>query len=191
MELAKEALKENDQLLADKPRSRSSEKFSRNGQDLIWANYRPHYVKVRKFCTLELFTPKRLKALRLVQENAPAAMVESIFKDCGSQEGVGKTVMVKKYMLVIAFNNITRIAFENRFVNNQGKVDPQGIKAGGFPEDVQGKQPNSKDNIDTKGKAKQRKIAAAEECRSIAEHGVHAGRRSKCREKMLQRVTLK
>eukprot|EP01018_Ginkgo_biloba_P006057 Gb_33145 [translate_table: standard] len=127
-ELAKEVLKENDQLLADRPRSRSSEKFSRNGQDLIWADYGPHYVKVRKVCTLELFTPKRLESLRPVREDEVAAMVESIFKDCGSQEGVGKTVMVKKYLSAVAFNNITRIAFGKRFVNGEGKMDPQGIE---------------------------------------------------------------
>ncbi|KAH9309359.1 hypothetical protein KI387_037270, partial [Taxus chinensis] len=37
-ELAKEVLKEHDQQLADRPRSRSAEKFCRNGQDLIWAD---------------------------------------------------------------------------------------------------------------------------------------------------------
>ncbi|KAH9304040.1 hypothetical protein KI387_008444 [Taxus chinensis] len=37
-ELAKEVLKEHDQQLADRPRSRSAEKFYRNGQDLIWAD---------------------------------------------------------------------------------------------------------------------------------------------------------
>ncbi|KAH9315873.1 hypothetical protein KI387_024500, partial [Taxus chinensis] len=37
-ELAKEVLKEHDQQLADRPRSRSAKKFCRNGQDLIWAD---------------------------------------------------------------------------------------------------------------------------------------------------------
>lgn len=81
-ELAKEVLKENDQQLADRHRSRSAAKFSRDGQDLIWADYGPHYVKVRKVCTLELFTPKRLEALRPIREDEVTAMVESIFKDC-------------------------------------------------------------------------------------------------------------
>ncbi|KAJ6700188.1 FLAVONOID 3'-MONOOXYGENASE-RELATED [Salix purpurea] len=81
-ELAKEVLKENDQQLADRHRSRSAAKFSRDGKDLIWADYGPHYVKVRKVCTLELFTPKRLEALRPIREDEVSAMVESIFNDC-------------------------------------------------------------------------------------------------------------
>lgn len=81
-ELAREVLKEHDQQLADRHRSRSAAKFSRDGKDLIWADYGPHYVKVRKVCTLELFTPKRLEALRPIREDEVTAMVESIFKDC-------------------------------------------------------------------------------------------------------------
>ena len=77
-ELAKEVLKENDQQLADRPRNRSTQRFSRNGQDLIWANYGPHYIKVRKLCNLELFTPKRLEALRPIREDEVTAMVESV-----------------------------------------------------------------------------------------------------------------
>ena len=83
-ELAKEVLKENDQQLADRHRSRSAAKFSRDGQDLIWADYGPHYVKVRKVCTLELFTPKRLESLRPIREDEVTAMVESIYKDCNN-----------------------------------------------------------------------------------------------------------
>lgn len=81
-ELAKQVLKEKDQQLADRHRSRSAAKFSRDGQDLIWADYGPHYVKVRKVCTLELFSPKRLEALRPIREDEVTAMVESIYKDC-------------------------------------------------------------------------------------------------------------
>uniref|UniRef100_A0A0C9S885 TSA: Wollemia nobilis Ref_Wollemi_Transcript_5437_2030 transcribed RNA sequence n=1 Tax=Wollemia nobilis TaxID=56998 RepID=A0A0C9S885_9CONI len=130
-ELAKEVLKEHDQQLADRPRSRSAVKFSRNGQDLIWADYGPHYVKVRKVCTVELFTPKRLEALRPLREDEVAAMVESIFNDCGNEggeEGGGRVLVVKKYLSAVAFNNITRIAFGKRFVNAEGKMDPQGVE---------------------------------------------------------------
>lgn len=83
-ELAREVLKENDQQLADRHRSRSAAKFSRDGKDLIWADYGPHYVKVRKVCTLELFSPKRIEALRPIREDEVTAMVESVFNDCAN-----------------------------------------------------------------------------------------------------------
>ena len=83
-ELAKEVLKEKDQQLADRPRDRLSAKFSRDGKDLIWADYGPHYVKVRKVCTLELFSHKRLESLRPIREDEVTAMIESIFRDITS-----------------------------------------------------------------------------------------------------------
>ncbi|CAK9145934.1 unnamed protein product [Ilex paraguariensis] len=125
-ELAKEVLKEHDQQLADRHRSRSAAKFSREGQDLIWADYGPHYVKVRKVCTLELFSPKRLEALRPIREDEVTAMVESIFKDCTNPDNMGKSFLVKKYLGAVAFNNITRLAFGKRFVNSEGVIDEQG-----------------------------------------------------------------
>lgn len=81
-ELARAVLKEHDQSLADRHRTRSAAKFSRDGKDLIWADYGPHYVKVRKVCTIELFSPKRLESLRPIREDEVSAMVEDIFKLC-------------------------------------------------------------------------------------------------------------
>lgn len=98
-ELAKEVLKEHDQKLADRHRNRSTEAFSRNGQDLIWADYGPHYVKVRKVCTLELFTPKRLESLRPIREDEVTAMVESVFRDCnlpGTLSFLGQSFSMKE-----------------------------------------------------------------------------------------------
>lgn len=97
-ELAKEVLKEQDQHLADRHRSRSAAKFSRDGKDLIWADYGPHYVKVRKVCTLELFSPKRLEALRPIREDEVTAMVESIFHHCTT---TGTFLFLESYNLVL------------------------------------------------------------------------------------------
>nr|ASA69176.1 coumarate 3-hydroxylase [Boehmeria nivea] len=127
-DLAKEVLKENDQQLAGRFRTRAAARFSRDGKDLIWADYGPHYVKVRKLCTLELFTPKRLEAMRPIREDEVMAMVESIYKDCvsSSEENLGKTLVVRKYLEAVAFNNITRLVFGKRFMNNEGEVNEQG-----------------------------------------------------------------
>ncbi|XP_062224068.1 cytochrome P450 98A1-like isoform X2 [Phragmites australis] len=123
-ELAKEVLKTHDQQLADRPRDRSSERFSRGGQDLIWADYGPHYIKVRKLCNLELFTPRRLEALRPIREDEVTAMVESVHTAVTAPEG--KPVVVRNYMSMVAFNNITRLAFGKRFMNAAGELDEQG-----------------------------------------------------------------
>ncbi|KAK2972422.1 hypothetical protein RJ640_008162 [Escallonia rubra] len=38
----------------------------------------------------------------------------------------GKSLLVKKYLGAVAFNNITRLAFGKRFVNSEGLMDEQG-----------------------------------------------------------------
>lgn len=118
---AREMLKEKDPALASRPLTRAAARFSRNGQDLIWADYGPHYVKVRKVCTVELFTAKRLEALKSVREDEVGAMVASLWNDCRKQP-----VNVRRYLSAMAFNNITRIVFGKRFVDDNGEVDPQG-----------------------------------------------------------------
>ncbi|XP_050220827.1 cytochrome P450 98A2-like [Mercurialis annua] len=125
-ELAREVLKENDQHLADRQRSRSAARMSRDGKDLIWADYGAHYVKVRKVCTIELFSAKRLEALRPIREHEVNAMVQSIYTYCTHPENEGKSLVVRKYLEAVALNNITRLAFGKRFVKDKGEMEVQG-----------------------------------------------------------------
>ncbi|KAG6537120.1 p-coumarate 3-hydroxylase-like [Zingiber officinale] len=127
-ELAREVLKDKDQQLADRPRTRSAARFSRNGADLIWADYGPHYVKVRKVCNLELFSPKRLEALRPIREDEVTSMVESIFHVCTQEDKIGQSLVLKEHLQAVAFNNITRLAFGKRFVKPDGTIDEQGVE---------------------------------------------------------------
>ncbi|KAJ8648715.1 hypothetical protein MRB53_001738 [Persea americana] len=127
-ELAKEVLKEKDQQLADRPRDRLRAKLSRDGKDLIWADYGPHYVKVRKVCTLELFSHKRLESLRPIREDEVTAMIESIFRDITSPGKLGERVVVKNYVSAVALNNITRLVLGKRFVNSDGVMEKQGVE---------------------------------------------------------------
>ena len=40
----------------------------------------------------------------------------------------GKSLLVKKYLGAVAFNNITRLAFGKRFVNSEGVMDDEGLE---------------------------------------------------------------
>ncbi|KAG9133887.1 hypothetical protein Leryth_004611 [Lithospermum erythrorhizon] len=54
-------------------------------------------------------------------------MVESIYKDnFTNPENEGKSILVKKYLGAVAFNNITRLAFGMRFMNDEGIINDQG-----------------------------------------------------------------
>jgi len=87
-ELAKEVLKDCDQELANRYRAKSQVKFTKNGMDLTWADYGPHYVTVRKVCTSELFSNKKIEASRLLREYDVRGVIESIYKDCKGFIGI-------------------------------------------------------------------------------------------------------
>ncbi|KAL8041234.1 hypothetical protein ABFX02_10G152600 [Erythranthe guttata] len=125
-ELAKEVLKDNDQQLANRNRTRMINMFSKNGMDLVWSDYGPHYVKVRKLCTLELFSAKRIEALRPIREDEVTAMVENVFNDCVKPENKGKALVMRDYLGMMAFLHITRLSFGKRFMDSNGVVDSEG-----------------------------------------------------------------
>ncbi|KAL9233840.1 hypothetical protein vseg_008785 [Gypsophila vaccaria] len=121
-ELAKEVLKENDKALSDRPRSGSM------GNGLVWANYGPHFVKLKHICMVELFSSKRLESLRHIREDEVITMVGSIYKDFTNPENKGKSLIIKKYLEAVTFNNITRLTFGKKFENEEGIMDEQGLK---------------------------------------------------------------
>ncbi|KAG9138085.1 hypothetical protein Leryth_001340 [Lithospermum erythrorhizon] len=134
-ELAKEVLKDNDQLLADRYRSRPAEKISKDGTDFIWADYGPHYVKVRKLCTVELFSPKRLEALRPVREDEVTDMIQALFDACTSPEGAGKSLVLREFLSTVSFNNITRLILGKRYMDLKGSLNEEGQEFKGIAMD--------------------------------------------------------
>lgn len=46
----------------------------------------------------------------------------------GNAENSEKSLLVKKYLGAVAFNNITRLTFGKRFVNSDGVLDEQGLE---------------------------------------------------------------
>ncbi|KAL9240061.1 hypothetical protein vseg_014322 [Gypsophila vaccaria] len=129
--LAKEVLKTHDYELANRQRTRSQANFTKNGLDLTWADYGPHYVKVRKICTLELFTNKKVEALRFIREDEVSSMVNSIYKYCtntGNNKAKVVPITIREHLMEVAFNHICRITFGKRFINCKGEMDLQGQK---------------------------------------------------------------
>uniref|UniRef100_A0ACD5XWV5 Uncharacterized protein n=1 Tax=Avena sativa TaxID=4498 RepID=A0ACD5XWV5_AVESA len=125
-ELAREVLKTHDAQLAGRLRTRSADRFSHGGQDIIWADYGPHYVKVRRLCNQELFAPRRLEGLRPIREDEVTAMVQSVHAGATGDRR-GKAMAVRDHLSKVGFNNITRTAFGKRFVDaTTGELDEQG-----------------------------------------------------------------
>ena len=127
-ELAKEVLKDQDQLLALRHRNKAVAITTRDGMDLIWADYGPHFLKARKVCILELFSPKRIEALRPIREDEVGRMVKSISGFCSSDRNHGKSLVLRRYLGSVAFNHVTRLLFGKRFENKEGVIDMHGME---------------------------------------------------------------
>ncbi|KAI3689005.1 hypothetical protein L2E82_46953 [Cichorium intybus] len=119
--LAKEVLKDHDQLLANRHRTIGIARFSRNGDDLTWADYGPKFVKLKKLCVVELFSPRNLEAHKPERENEISVMIDSITKNY-----FGKVFVVKNCLKKTMFNIIARMIFGSSFVDSNGELDSEG-----------------------------------------------------------------
>ncbi|XP_062114979.1 cytochrome P450 98A2-like [Humulus lupulus] len=125
-QLAKEVLKDNDQKLANRHRTWPLAKITKDGSELIWADYGPHYMKMRKICTLELFSSRKLEELRHIREEEVRSMVKSIYKESNIVNG--KSLVLRKFLGSVTFNYLTRLVFGKRFENEEGELDQQGLE---------------------------------------------------------------
>ncbi|KAI3504869.1 hypothetical protein L1887_26626 [Cichorium endivia] len=119
--LAKEVLKDHDQLLANRHRTIGIARFSRNGDDLTWADYGLKFVKLKKLCVVEFFSPKNLEAHKFGRENEISVMIDSITKD-----SFGKVLVVKNCLKKTTFNIVATMIFGNSFVDSNGELDSEG-----------------------------------------------------------------
>ncbi|PWA50071.1 cytochrome P450 98A2 [Artemisia annua] len=120
-QLAKEVLKDNDQQLANRHRTTGIARFSRNGDDLTWADYGPRFVKLKKICVVELFSSKNLETHRAGREEEISIMIESIYSN-----SCGKGLVLKDYLWNFMFNSITRMIFGKSCVSSDGELAIEG-----------------------------------------------------------------
>ncbi|CAA2949321.1 cytochrome P450 98A2 [Olea europaea subsp. europaea] len=71
-----------------------------------------------------------IEALRPLREDEVTAMVESIYEHCANPENLRRSLLVKKYLGDVAFENLTRLAFGKQCMNSEGILDEQGKEFG-------------------------------------------------------------
>ncbi|KAH9311167.1 hypothetical protein KI387_026202, partial [Taxus chinensis] len=86
--MAREFLKTHDLVFANRPKTASAKYMGYDGRDIFFSNYGDHWRQMRKLCTLELFTAKRMETYRGVREEEVSAMICSIFSTARSELGV-------------------------------------------------------------------------------------------------------
>nr|QWK52348.1 cytochrome P450 98A8 [Isatis tinctoria] len=120
-DLARQVLRDNDHQLCNRQRIA---RMTQTGTDLVWSDYTPHYVKLRKLCTLELFSLKSIETFRSLREIEVRSMVQSVFKDVmidSSDDQARKPVVVRKYLAAVVLNTISKLMIGKEFEPEEGR----------------------------------------------------------------------
>lgn len=83
-EYAKEVMKTHDVIFASRPRILASDILGYDSTDIAFAPYGNYWRQLRKICTLELFTPKRVNSFQPIREEEFTNLIKRIASEKGS-----------------------------------------------------------------------------------------------------------
>jgi cytochrome P450 len=109
-EVAREFVKVQDKVWAGRESTTGMDIFTYNHLDILGAPYGPYWLHLRKICTMELFTTKRLESFRPPRTDEFNQMIKSIMDDVEQ----GNIVDLAMKLSHVAMNNITRMLLNKR-----------------------------------------------------------------------------
>nr|TKR91937.1 hypothetical protein D5086_0000218750 [Populus alba] len=83
-EVAEAILKTHDISLADRPKIAAGKYTTYNYSDITWSQYGPYWSHLRKFCNMEIFSPKRLDFYQHVRVEELHSLLRSLYKTSGT-----------------------------------------------------------------------------------------------------------
>ncbi|KAH8958172.1 hypothetical protein BDL97_06G010200 [Sphagnum fallax] len=123
-EVAREFVKVQDKVWAGRESSTAMDMFTYNHLDIVGAPYGPYWLHLRKICTMELFTNKRLESFRPPRTDEFNQMIKSIMDDVEK----GKIVDLAMKLSHVAMNNITRMLLNKRFYGVDASAQHEAYK---------------------------------------------------------------
>jgi len=118
--MAKEIMKTHDLNFCDRPNLLLSTIFSYNATDIAFSTYGEHWRQLRKICTLQLLSAKRVQSFRYIREEEVSNLVKSIYASEGS------VVNLSDKIFLMTSGITTRAAFGKR--NKHQEVFKSAIK---------------------------------------------------------------
>ncbi|KAK2453651.1 cytochrome P450 71D11 [Trifolium repens] len=107
-EYAKEILKTHDVIFASRPKLLATEILSYGFTDIAFSPYGNYWRQLRKICTMELFTQKRVSSFEPIREEELTNLIERI----DSQQG--SIINITQLVVSSTFNIISRAVFGNK-----------------------------------------------------------------------------
>ncbi|KAK7331675.1 hypothetical protein VNO80_28412 [Phaseolus coccineus] len=128
-ELAQEIMKTHDVNFCYRPNLVSSRTVSYNNTDIVFSPYGEYWRQVRKICTVELLTTKRVQSFRSIREEEVAELVKKI----GGSEGC--VINLTQNIYPMTYGITARAAFGKKSRYQQvfiSKIEEQLNLMGGF-----------------------------------------------------------
>nr|UTS77795.1 cytochrome P450 736Q2 [Ginkgo biloba] len=112
-EMAKEFLKTQDAIFSSRPTTLTGAKYlTYNFKNVAHAPYGPYWRHMKKLCTMELLSPKRIDSFRSVREEEISLLVDSLWQE--SEHGK-KSVNLTKKLTSLTTSIMCRVIFGRKY----------------------------------------------------------------------------
>ncbi|XVF03641.1 hypothetical protein REPUB_Repub05bG0010600 [Reevesia pubescens] len=128
-EVAKEVMKTHDINFANRPFSLVGEIIMYNYTDISLAPYGGYWRQLRKICTMELLSAKRVQSFRAIREEQVSNLIRTISSSTGLTINLGEMLCNLSYSIVLETAFAGRCKQHEAFVSIMGKILEA---AGGF-----------------------------------------------------------
>ncbi|KAK2387017.1 cytochrome P450 71D11 [Trifolium repens] len=109
-EYAKEIMKTHDVIFASRPHTLTSEIIFYESKDIVFSPYGEYWRQLRKFCTVELLSIKRVQSFRPIREQE----INNLVKNIASEEG--RVVNLSQQVVSMMFSITSRAVFGKKYI---------------------------------------------------------------------------
>ncbi|KAK4276056.1 hypothetical protein QN277_019047 [Acacia crassicarpa] len=112
-EVAKQVMKTHDTIFANRPKIIASETLAYDSADIVFSPYGNYWRQLRRICTLELFSSRRVQTFRKIREEEVSALV----KDIRQYVEFGSVVNLTQKLYPLTNSIVARAAFGQKTHN--------------------------------------------------------------------------
>ncbi|XP_057441028.1 cytochrome P450 71D10-like [Lotus japonicus] len=112
-EIAKQVMKTHDLNFCDRPNFVMSTTLSYNATDIVFSPYGEYWKELRRICTIELLSLKRVQSFKFIREEEVSALVKTIYDTEGS------VVNLTEKIFSLTYGITARVAFGKKIKHQQ------------------------------------------------------------------------